>query len=76
MISSHNTHTACTYLVLEVDDVRDGGRVLQDAPELGQQVVRRDDVRRLRLVEPVHHRLLAKVRVDGAQRETLLEDGG
>ena len=49
----------------------DGGRVLQDSLELGQQVVRRDDVRRLGLVDPVHHRILPQVGVDRAEGETL-----
>ena len=53
----------------------DGGRVLQDSLELGQQVVRRDDVRRLGLVDPVHHRLLPQVGVDRAQGETLSFSG-
>ena len=60
-------------LVLDEDEVLDRGRLLEHVLELGQELVRGDDVGDLGLVDAVRDGVVAEVGVQRDERERLLE---
>ena len=62
-------------MILEVDDGFDRWRVLEDASELGQEIVGCDNERSLGLIETVFNCFFAQIGVEGDERKGLLKAG-